>query len=107
MLWRGERLVSVIDWVSSSLGPLTVDVAHLRLNLVLLYGPERAERFRDLYEAIAGTAVDPWWDLAGLLEYLPGWGPSLQRQAGRRLRIDFAGMHDRVERLLEVAVRRL
>jgi hypothetical protein len=51
--------------------------------------------------------VDPWWDLAGLLCYLPCWGQSLQRQAGRRLRIDFAGMHDRVEDVVASAVRRL
>lgn len=107
VLWRGERLSSVVDWTSSSLGPRAVDVAHCRLNLALLYSAERAERFRALYESVAGTTVDPWWDLAGLLGYLPGWGQSLQRQAGRRLRIDFAGMHDRVEDVVASAVRRL
>jgi aminoglycoside phosphotransferase (APT) family kinase protein len=107
VLWRGERLASVVDWTSSAIGPAAVDVAHCRLNLTLLYSPERAEQFRSRYESIAGTSVDPWWDLAGLLGYLPGWGSFLQRQAGRRLRIDFAGMHERMEVVVASALRRL
>jgi hypothetical protein len=50
--------------------------------------------------------VEPWWDVAGLLGYLPGWDSFLQRQAGRRLTIDFAGMHARVEASLRAALDR-
>jgi aminoglycoside phosphotransferase (APT) family kinase protein len=107
VLWRGDRLASVVDWTSSSRGSPTLDVAHCRLNLALLYTPERAERFRTLYESMAGTATEPWWDLTELVAYVPGWGATLQRQAGRRLRIDVTGMHDRVEQLLATVLRRL
>jgi hypothetical protein len=39
--------------------------------------------------------------------YLPGWGEFLQRQAGPRTIVDFAGMHDRVEETLAEAMSRL
>ncbi|HEV3212686.1 MAG TPA: phosphotransferase [Acidimicrobiales bacterium] len=107
LLWRGDRLVGVVDWVFSSVGPPSVDVAHGRLNLTLLYSPARAEQLRAAYESIAGRPVEPWWDLAGMLQYLPGWGGFLQQQAGRRLRLDFAGMHDRVEEVVAGILGRL
>jgi hypothetical protein len=65
-----------------------------------------AARFLNHYEAVVGRRVEPWWDVAGLLGYLPGWDSFLQRQAGRRLTIDFAGMHARVEASLQAALDR-
>lgn len=106
VLWTGAALTGVVDWSSGSIGSPDVDVAHARLNLTLLYSAERADRFRDLYESAAGRRVEPWWDVAGLLDYLPGWGSFLQQQAGRLLVIDFVGMHDRVEQVLRGALNR-
>jgi hypothetical protein len=71
-----------------------------------VYSAEHAARFLNRYEAVAGRRVEPWWDVAGLLGYLPGLGAFLQRQAGRRLTIDFAGMHARVEASLRAALDR-
>jgi aminoglycoside phosphotransferase (APT) family kinase protein len=107
VLWSRGRISGVVDWGSASRGPQDADVAHCRLNLTVLYSPARAESFRRYYEAEAGRRVHPWWDMTGLLAYLPGWGASLQRQAGRRLRIDFAGMHDRVEDALQSILDRM
>jgi hypothetical protein len=42
-----------------STGPLDVDVGHCRPNLAVLFGADRAERFRRAYEAEACGAVDP------------------------------------------------
>jgi len=42
----------------------------------------------------------------GTLEISPGWGGFLQQQAGRRLSVDFEGMHARVEATLASALRR-
>ena len=106
LLWSSGRLTGVVDWVSGSQGPPAWDVMHAYLNLCLLYSADRAEQFRHAYEAATGTDIHPWWHVYGLVEYLPGWGRFLQRQAGRRLRIDFTGMHDRVEAALEVALQR-
>jgi aminoglycoside phosphotransferase (APT) family kinase protein len=106
LLWTGQRLTGVVDWAQSSYGSPDIDVAHCRLNLTVVYSARLAARFLDCYEASAGRRVEPWWDVAGLLGYLPGWGQFLQRQAGRRLTIDFNGMHERVETTLRAALAR-
>jgi aminoglycoside phosphotransferase (APT) family kinase protein len=106
LLWTGQALTGIVDWVSSSYGSPDIDVAHCRLNLTIVYSAELAARFLTRYEAVAGRRVEPWWDVAGLLGYLPGWGSSLQQQAGRRLTIDFTGMHGRVETTLHAALAR-
>jgi aminoglycoside phosphotransferase (APT) family kinase protein len=107
LLWRRGKLAGVVDWVWASYGPPEVDIAHCRLNLTVLYTPEHAERFRLAYEAISGRSIEPWWDVAGFLVYLPGWGSFLQRQAGSKLTVDFAGMHERVERVLQASLSRV
>jgi aminoglycoside phosphotransferase (APT) family kinase protein len=105
-LWKRGRISGVVDWVFGSTGSPSMDVGHSRLNLAVLYSSDYAKRFLDLYESAAGRTVDPWWDVHQLLVYLPGWGEFIQRQAGRLLRVDFYGMHDRVEATLADALRR-
>jgi aminoglycoside phosphotransferase (APT) family kinase protein len=106
LLWTGQALTGVVDWALSSYGSPDIDVGHCRLNLTVVYSAEFAARFLSYYEQIAGRRVEPWWDVAGLLVYLPGWDEFLQRQAGRRLTIDSAGMHARVEASLRAALDR-
>jgi aminoglycoside phosphotransferase (APT) family kinase protein len=106
LLWTGSTLTGVVDWVWSSYGAPDIDVAHCRLNLTVLFSSAHAARFLDHYEAAASRRVEPWWDVAGLLVYLPGWGSFLQQQAGRHLTVDFAGMHQRVETTLRAALDR-
>jgi aminoglycoside phosphotransferase (APT) family kinase protein len=106
LLWQRGRLVSVVDWVWGSSGSPGMDVSHTRLNLSVLYSSELAQQFLDRYESLSGRTVERWWDVEGLLKYLPGWGAFLQQQAGRRLTIDFEGMHQRVEETLSLALRR-
>jgi aminoglycoside phosphotransferase (APT) family kinase protein len=106
LLWQRGKLSSVVDWVWGSCGSPSIDVSHFRLNLSVLYSSELADRFLRHYEEISGRIVDRWWDVEGLLAYLPGWGSFVQQQAGRRLRVDFEGMHERVEETLHAALRR-
>jgi aminoglycoside phosphotransferase (APT) family kinase protein len=106
LLWRRGGISSVVDWVWGSSGSPGVDVSHLRLNFSVLYSSELAQQFLDLYESMSGEHVERWWDIEGLLKYLPGWGGFLQQQAGRRLTVDFEGMHERVESTLRAALRR-
>jgi aminoglycoside phosphotransferase (APT) family kinase protein len=106
LLWRRGNISSVVDWVWGSLGSPGIDVSHVRLNFSVLYSSELAQRFLDAYESMSGQIVERWWDVEGLLKYLPGWGGFLQQQAGRRLTVDFAGMHERVEATLHSALRR-
>jgi aminoglycoside phosphotransferase (APT) family kinase protein len=107
VLWKRGRISGVVDWIFGSTGSPSMDVGHCRLNLAVLYSSEQASRFLELYESASGRKVSPWWDVHELLVYLPGWGEFLQVQAGRLLRVDFAGMHDRVERTLADALRRV
>lgn len=106
LLWRRGKLTSVVDWVWGSSGSTGTDVGHARLNLSVLYSSELAQEFLELYESLSGSTVDRWWDVEGLLKYLPGWGDFLQLQAGQRLKVDFEGMHERVETTLVAALRR-
>ena len=107
VLWSRGRLSALIDWASAEIAPPDVDVGHCRLNLAVLYSPEVAERFRDAYEAEAGRRVDPWWDVHQLLAYDDSWRDFIPVQVAGRTRVDVAGMTDRVEALLAVALSRL
>ena len=107
LLWQRGKLTSVVDWVFGSLGSPGIDVGHTRLNFSVVYSSELAQQFLDLYESLSGRTVEPWWDVEGLLKYLPGWGGFVQQQAGRRLTVDFEGMHARVEETLSLALRRV
>ena len=63
LLWSSGRFQGVVDWVNACVGPAAVDAAHCRVNLALLFGPERAD------ETIAG---DPAWDIElalGILDW--------------------------------------
>jgi aminoglycoside phosphotransferase (APT) family kinase protein len=104
LLWRRGEISSVVDWVWGSVGSPDIDVSHVRLNFSVLYSSELAKQFLDLYESMSGRRVERWWDIEGLLKYLPGWGGFLQQQAGRRLTVDFEGMHERVESTLRSAL---
>jgi aminoglycoside phosphotransferase (APT) family kinase protein len=106
LLWRRGEVAGVVDWVWGSVGSPGIDVSHARLNLSVLYSSELAQQFLDLYESMSGRIVERWWDVEGLLKYLPGWGGFLQQQAGRRLTVDFEGMHERVESTLRSALLR-
>ncbi len=106
VLWKRGRISGVLDWTGSWTGPPDVDVAHARLNLVCLYGVERAECFRREYESRAGRATSPWRDVAELVGYVPRFARKLRRQIARRMTLDSRGMTTRVEDLLRLALDR-
>jgi aminoglycoside phosphotransferase (APT) family kinase protein len=107
MLWQDGRLTGVVDWGSAATGCPDVDVAHCRLNLAVLFSAERAEGFRIAYEAAAGRRVEPWWDLAELLDYSPDWQQFIPLQVAGRVPVDTEGMTGRVEALIELTLNRL
>jgi aminoglycoside phosphotransferase (APT) family kinase protein len=74
LLWLQGRRSGVLDFTDSCCGPAAVDLGHCRLNLAQLHGPDCADRFLEIYAALAGGAVeiDPYWDLIGLSNLLPG-----------------------------------
>ncbi len=73
LLWKNNRISAVVDWVNACLGPRGIDVGHCRLNLALLYGTEVADQFLQSYlERNDSFQYDPYWDLKGLFDTLPG-----------------------------------
>jgi aminoglycoside phosphotransferase (APT) family kinase protein len=106
LLWSRNRLTGVVDWGGACVGPPDVDVGHCRLNLTLLFSVHVAERFRELYEAESGRAVEPYWDLHALLSYGPEWKDFLPLQIDGRAPLDAKGMTRRMEDVLMLALRR-
>jgi aminoglycoside phosphotransferase (APT) family kinase protein len=106
LLWSRERLTGVVDWTGAGSGPPDVDVGHCRLNLTLVFSPQVAERFRELYEAESGRAVDPYWDIHALLSYGPDWKHFLPLQIDGRAPFEVKGMTRRMEEVLTLALRR-
>jgi aminoglycoside phosphotransferase (APT) family kinase protein len=107
LLWRRGRLTGVVDWTTSGTGPADFDTGHCRLNLAVLFGADWAERLRLAYEAEAGRAIDPWWDLYAVTAYSDQWRQFIPVQVAGRAPVDTAGMTSRVEDLLEAALGRL
>jgi aminoglycoside phosphotransferase (APT) family kinase protein len=70
-LWTGTRLVGVVDWVGGSWGPPSIDLGHMRLNLVWDLGPEAADRFLAAHRALTGFDHDPWWDVVAAVDCIP------------------------------------
>jgi aminoglycoside phosphotransferase (APT) family kinase protein len=106
-LWLDGVLTGVVDWGSATTGCPDSDVGHCRLNLAVLFSTDCAERFRLAYEMEAGRRVDPWWDLAELLEYSPEWQAFIPIQVAGRVPVDTQGMTERVEELISLTLARL
>lgn len=62
VLWSRGRPTGVVDWVSASIGPVEVDYAHFRHNLVTDFGYDAAERFGELYRVVTGEEPNPFWE---------------------------------------------
>jgi phosphotransferase family enzyme len=70
-LWEDGRLAGVVDWVGGSWGPPSVDLGHMRLNLVWDLGPEAADRFLAAHHALTGADHHPHWDLVAAADCVP------------------------------------
>ena len=70
-LWTGRRLVGVVDWIGGSWGPPSVDLGHMRLNLVWDLGPEAADRFLAAHHALTGFDHHPFWDVVAAVDCIP------------------------------------
>jgi hypothetical protein len=107
MIWSGRRLRGIVDWCYAGPNHPDADAAHCRLNLAILFSVDYAERFRAMYEAEKGSAMDPWWDLLGMTSYDQGWQQFIPVQVAGRAKVDTAGMDARVEGLIEKILRRV
>lgn len=109
VLWSRGRISGVLDWLSSWNGPFEIDVGHCRLNLAVLFSPDVAEQFRELYEAESGRICDPRWDLSTMLSYVGDdrWPRFIPVQVAGRAPLDVDGMDARVEGLVEQILARI
>ncbi len=72
LLWRDGRLAAVLDWLSGCVGPLAVDLAHLRINLAMDHGESAAAAVLDAYSQVGPTdAWHPVWDVIDAVDVLP------------------------------------
>jgi aminoglycoside phosphotransferase (APT) family kinase protein len=76
VLWSGDRVSGLVDWVETSTGPADLDVAHCASHLAGLHGVEAARTFRRRYVDQGGVlAHDPdaaaYWQLLDLVAMLP------------------------------------
>lgn len=71
VLWAGDRVSGVVDWVETSTGPAWLDVAHGASNLALRHGPDEAARFAAAYAGETGRAREPWWEVLDVVGFLP------------------------------------
>jgi Ser/Thr protein kinase RdoA (MazF antagonist) len=64
VVWSGDRLTGIVDWVTGCRGPYGIDLARMRLNLAIDYGVDLADRFATGYRDVTGRdARHPYWDL--------------------------------------------
>ncbi|GAA1895841.1 phosphotransferase family protein [Asanoa iriomotensis] len=72
VLFTGDAITGVVDWVETSWGPTDLDVAHCATATALLHGAEAGLRFADHYRAAGGQATgDPYWRLIDALAFAP------------------------------------
>jgi aminoglycoside phosphotransferase (APT) family kinase protein len=100
LLWRGDRLVGVIDWEDAAQGTPLADVAIARLELLWLWGERAMDAFTAHYAA--STAVDlaalPLWDLHAVLRPAGRWNVWFPDRQKRRRALQCA--HAFAERAL-------
>ena len=64
LLWADGAISGVVDWGNACVGPAAFDLAHYRVNVATLFGPEVAdERF----------PADPAWDIEAALGLIDPW----------------------------------
>jgi aminoglycoside phosphotransferase (APT) family kinase protein len=64
LLWTSNDISGVVDWANACLGPAAFDVAHYRVNLATLVGPDVAD---------TEFPGDPAWDIEAGLGYVDPW----------------------------------
>jgi aminoglycoside phosphotransferase (APT) family kinase protein len=67
ILWSNDVITGVVDWGNTCLGPAAFDLAHYRVNLASLVGPDVTDR---------EFPGDPEWDIEAALGFVDPWDPT-------------------------------
>ena len=70
ILWDDGKLSGVVDWINACRGPALVDVAHCRMNFVLLYGVDTADSFLKAYLNENPMDYTPYWDILSVFDFV-------------------------------------
>ena len=71
LLWTGETITGVVDWVETSTGPAWLDVAHCSSNLALRHGSPTGQRFAAAYTRLSGVQRVAYWEVMDIVGFLP------------------------------------
>jgi aminoglycoside phosphotransferase (APT) family kinase protein len=71
VLWTGDEVTGIVDWVETSWGPPWLDVAHCRTNLAIAHGTEVADRFGAAYQRLTGGEPQRHFDVMDVVGFLP------------------------------------
>ncbi len=73
VLFDGDTITGVVDWVETSWGPADLDVAHCATAIALLHGPDSGMRFAGHYQRAGGVLGDEhrYWRLLDALAFAP------------------------------------
>jgi aminoglycoside phosphotransferase (APT) family kinase protein len=71
LLWVGDSVTGVVDWVETSTGPAWLDVAHCSTNLALRHGSPAGQRFASAYTRLTGVQRAPYWEVMDVVGFLP------------------------------------
>jgi aminoglycoside phosphotransferase (APT) family kinase protein len=71
VLWSGDEITGVVDWVETSMGPAWLDVAHCSSNIAVRQGNGPADAFADTYAALSGREPQPYFDVMDVVGFLP------------------------------------
>jgi len=86
VLWRRGRASGVVDWANACRGPIGCDVAHCRNDLIRTTGFDAADAFETAYRELTGFDLDPYWEIASVIDHGPSpWTSRQISDAERRL----------------------
>ncbi|MCM0621743.1 phosphotransferase family protein [Nocardioides bruguierae] len=71
LLWTGDEITGVVDWVETSTGPAWLDAAHVATNLAVALGVPTALSFVREHAAVSGTAPERHWLVMDAVGFLP------------------------------------
>ena len=86
VLWSRGRLTGIVDWANACRGPIGCDLAHCAANLRAWAGDDAATGFLAAYRSLTGQVLEPFWEMASILEHSPsGLTPAAVAAAEPRL----------------------
>lgn len=74
VLWLGEEITGIVDWVETSMGPAWLDVAHCCTNIAIRQGSATADAFADAYRARTGREPQPHFEVMDIVGFLSAPG---------------------------------